>query len=137
MQSLNQFDGFPKYIDHGSGHNSDQFLSSPRGQDFYFIVQELLDKTIKTVVDETGCLQPVEVLRVGIELIKSLKDFHSLGFVHCDIKPDNIMFDQNKKPKIIDVGLACKYFSVCLNNLRNYHIRNEQNNFQGNPYWGS
>jgi serine/threonine protein kinase len=74
---------------------------------------------------------------VGIDLIKSVKELHTLGYVHCDIKPDNIMFDDDFKPKIIDVGLATKYFYVSLSNLLNYHIENVQSLFDGNEYWAS
>lgn len=60
-----------------------------------------------------------QVISLSCQLITSLESLHSLGYVHCDIKPDNIMFGQVKKRKngnedktqelkatLIDFGLA-------------------------------
>ena len=37
-------------------------------------------------------LKKSDILKLGIQLIKSIRQLHSLGYVHLDIKPDNIMF---------------------------------------------
>ena len=41
-------------------------------------------------------------------LIESVKAIHEAGFVHCDIKPDNIMERPNSchRPILIDFGSA-------------------------------
>ena len=36
-------------------------------------------------------LKKSDILKIGIQLIKSIRQLHSLGYVHLDIKPDNIM----------------------------------------------
>ncbi|WWC72355.1 uncharacterized protein I206_106317 [Kwoniella pini CBS 10737] len=40
------------------------------------------------------------------EMILSLEETHSLGFIHRDIKPDNFLFSKNGHIKISDFGLA-------------------------------
>lgn len=49
-------------------------------------------------------------------MIELLQKFHKKGYIHCDIKPDNIMIgdferDPNLKKKIylIDFGISHKY----------------------------
>ena len=37
-----------------------------------------------------------QVVSLGVQLINSIEKFHELGFVHCDLKPDNIMFGLRK-----------------------------------------
>ena len=44
-------------------------------------------------------LKKSDILKLGIQLIKSIRQLHSLGFVHLDIKPDNIMF-KNEESEI-------------------------------------
>lgn len=50
---------------------------------------------------------------MGILLAKALQELHDAGFVHCDIKPDNITFDfgddgEARVAHIIDLGLTLR-----------------------------
>jgi serine/threonine protein kinase len=53
-----------------------------------------------------GLLTRDETLRLGEALIGAIEHFHSLGLVHRDIKPDNIMFRGPAEPVIVDLGLV-------------------------------
>lgn len=43
-------------------------------------------------------------------LVSAISHVHDLGYVHRDIKPDNILFDLSGHLKLIDMGL-CKRLS--------------------------
>lgn len=45
------------------------------------------------------------------EVLAAISYSHSKGFIHCDIKPNNILVDSNGTPKVIDFGIASKYGS--------------------------
>ena len=57
-----------------------------------------------------------------IQLIKQLKELHSIGYIHNDIKPENIMFDkENNRFTLIDFGLSKIYIE------NNKHINLNKN----------
>jgi eukaryotic-like serine/threonine-protein kinase len=50
---------------------------------------------------------PVEILDIMIRVAEALASLHGLGFVHCDLKPNNILLNQAGQVKVIDFGQAC------------------------------
>jgi serine/threonine protein kinase len=50
--------------------------------------------------------RPREAARLVSELTRAVTYLHSRGIIHQDIKPNNILIDENGKPRLIDLGLA-------------------------------
>ena len=36
-----------------------------------------------------------EVCQIGVDLLTALEELHSIGYLHNDIKPDNVLFGLN------------------------------------------
>ncbi len=47
-----------------------------------------------------------------IQAAKGLQAMHTMGFVHCDIKPNNILRSENGLVKVIDYGQSCKIGTI-------------------------
>jgi eukaryotic-like serine/threonine-protein kinase len=54
----------------------------------------------------------LEVLEVFSQAAQGLKSMHQLGYVHCDIKPNNILRAANGEVKVIDFGQSTKSGTV-------------------------
>lgn len=55
---------------------------------------------------ERASLSTLQLQTIMAELIVGLKKLHKVGFVHCDIKPCNVMIDSYGHVIIIDFNLA-------------------------------
>ncbi|MCU0286885.1 MAG: serine/threonine protein kinase [Acidobacteria bacterium] len=74
--------------------------------DTYYIVMEYLPESLKDRMQKIGIMTPPEALSI-IKMIASALDYaHSKGFIHRDIKPDNIMFRQDGAAVLVDFGIA-------------------------------
>lgn len=49
---------------------------------------------------------------IGIQLIDAIEAIHQRGIIHCDIKPQNILLDQNNQLYLSDLGIAAALTSV-------------------------
>ncbi len=58
-------------------------------------------------LDELGHeLSDGDVVAVGVELLDALAYAHSQGIVHRDVKPQNVMLDDDGHVKVMDFGIA-------------------------------
>lgn len=71
----------------------------------YFLVLEFYPgQTLKQLIAENR-LNFSQKIAVLIDLCQAINAFHGLGFIHCDIKPSNILITQ-KSLKLLDFGLV-------------------------------
>ena len=54
----------------------------------------------------------VELVNVFIATARALDALHGLGYVHCDLKPNNILLGDKGAVKVIDLGQAAKFATV-------------------------
>lgn len=72
-----------------------------------------------------------EILRFGREILRILEGVHKKGFVHNDIKPENIMIN-NSEIWLIDFEFASRYLQD------GEHIEQEDvDYFKGNMFFAS
>ncbi|HEX8915800.1 MAG TPA: serine/threonine-protein kinase [Humisphaera sp.] len=74
-----------------------------------FLVMELVEGR---PLDESLPRQMPAILEVFIQAAGALHAMHKVGYVHCDIKPINIMITADGAVKVIDFGQSCKIGTV-------------------------
>lgn len=73
----------------------------------YYIVMEYIEgKTLKQLLQKRGALTLNEVIDIMAQLTDGLAHAHEAYIIHRDIKPQNIMIEDNGLVKITDFGIA-------------------------------
>jgi len=72
-----------------------------------YIAMELVSGgSLDKMMAEQGALDPAVVVHVGAQIAEGLKEAADVGMVHGDVKPENILFDNDKNAKLVDFGLS-------------------------------
>jgi tetratricopeptide (TPR) repeat protein len=61
---------------------------------------------LKSMIRMSGTMSVGAVLSIGKQVCDGLAEAHTLGVVHRDLKPQNIMIDKGGNAKIMDFGIA-------------------------------
>src|SRR3954449_7876674 len=72
-----------------------------------FIVFEFVDgETLKERIKRNGRLAIPEAIAYAIEIARALGAAHAQGIVHRDVKPQNVLIDEEGAAKVTDFGIA-------------------------------
>ncbi len=70
------------------------------------LMEYLGGDNLERVIRSKAPMEELEALTIMSGIMKGLSAAHSIGVVHRDVKPSNILFDHNFTPKISDFGVA-------------------------------
>ena len=91
----------------------------------YYMVIELLGKSLQEVKNKFVNFSLTLVLQIGIIIVKLLRFIHDKGLVHRDLKPENFLLSLKKtdnKIYIIDFGFCKSYL------INNKHMSEKRSN---------
>ena len=75
--------------------------------DMRYIVMEFVDgMTLKEMIRTAGSIHADVALRMTMRILAAVDHAHRNGIVHRDIKPQNILVDQEGQVKVADFGIA-------------------------------
>ncbi|HTA94103.1 MAG TPA: serine/threonine-protein kinase [Polyangiaceae bacterium] len=76
----------------------------------YLVMELLRGETLEDIIDARGALPPTYACELMLQVLAGLSAAHAQGFLHCDLKPANVMVTHPRpdRPhvKVLDFGIA-------------------------------
>jgi serine/threonine-protein kinase len=72
----------------------------------YIVFEHVRGETLKERVRRDGALPIAEAVAYAIEIGRALQAAHERGLVHRDVKPQNVLIDEEGRAKVTDFGIA-------------------------------
>ncbi|MFD7715716.1 Stk1 family PASTA domain-containing Ser/Thr kinase [Streptomyces sp. NPDC059814] len=82
------------------------FDQGAQGQYVYLAMEYVAGCTLRDVLRERGALQPRAALDILEPVLAALGAAHRAGFVHRDMKPENVLIGDDGRVKVADFGLV-------------------------------
>ena len=108
-----------KFIEEASALFSMQHLNIVRVTDVfeengtaYYVMDYIDGKSLQDIVKEKGALDEYLAVYYISQIADALKYVHNLNRLHLDIKPGNIMINENNQAILIDFGASKQYDEV-------------------------
>ena len=73
---------------------------------YYIAMEYLPGRTLKQLIREEAPLDPVRAIDITVEILKAARFAHRRGVIHRDLKPHNVIIDENDTAKVTDFGIA-------------------------------
>jgi len=84
------------------------FYSFQDASNLYMVMEYLPGGDLMGLLIKKDTFTETETLLYVAEIAKAIASVHSLGYIHRDLKPDNILLDWTGHIKLIDLGLCKK-----------------------------
>jgi len=73
---------------------------------YYIAMEYLPGRSLKAVVREQGPLDPAVAIDIVIQILQAARFAHRRGVIHRDLKPHNVILDEEGRAKVTDFGIA-------------------------------
>ena len=87
--------------DHGIGRPPNGVADLP-----YIVLNFAEGETLRHRMTRQGRLSTDEALPIMIQVLSALQAVHAAGIVHRDVKPANVIIDEDGKVTLLDLGIA-------------------------------
>jgi eukaryotic-like serine/threonine-protein kinase len=82
----------------------------------YLVMELLRGETLDDIIDSRGAMAPEYACELMLQVLAALSAAHAQGFLHCDLKPANVMITHPRpdRPlvKVLDFGIARRMLEV-------------------------
>lgn len=72
----------------------------------YMVMEYVKGESLEKMIRRCGCLPQETAIGIIAQVLDALKHAHSMGILHRDVKPANILINENGTAKVTDFGIA-------------------------------
>jgi len=73
---------------------------------YYIAMEYVPGRTLKTIVEEHGALDVVLAIDLSLQILQAARLAHARGVIHRDLKPQNVIVDEEGRARVTDFGIA-------------------------------
>jgi eukaryotic-like serine/threonine-protein kinase len=73
---------------------------------YYIAMEYVAGRTLKAIVREQGALDPARAIDIVIQVLRAARFAHKRGVIHRDLKPHNVILDEEGRARVTDFGIA-------------------------------
>jgi eukaryotic-like serine/threonine-protein kinase len=73
---------------------------------YYIAMEYVAGRTLKALVREQGALDPATAIEIVVQILRAARFAHRRGVIHRDLKPHNVILDEEGRAKVTDFGIA-------------------------------
>ncbi len=73
---------------------------------YYIAMEYLPGRTLKQIVKEQGPLPEAAAIDIVLQVLRAVRFAHRRGVIHRDLKPHNVILDEEGRAKVTDFGIA-------------------------------
>jgi beta-lactam-binding protein with PASTA domain len=73
---------------------------------YYIAMEYVAGRSLKTIVRQQGPLDPVTAIDIVIQILRAARSAHRRGVIHRDLKPHNVILDEEGRARVTDFGIA-------------------------------
>jgi serine/threonine protein kinase len=72
----------------------------------YSVLEWAEGRTLRAILDADGRLSAEDTIHIALQICEALQYIHEQGFVHLDLKPENLIVDSERAVRLLDFGSA-------------------------------
>ncbi|HEX5225783.1 MAG TPA: PASTA domain-containing protein, partial [Solirubrobacteraceae bacterium] len=73
---------------------------------YYIAMEYVAGRSLKAIVRENGPLDPEAAIDTVIQILRAARFAHRRGVIHRDLKPHNVILDEEGRARVTDFGIA-------------------------------